>query len=212
MQTPNNSLTFFFGWYVILCASSSGTHLGTGRRAVKKPFVLWNAPLRRRQLYWRTLTLSFLSNCGLTPLHMVWVPLLYSFISTETAAWLPTRHKLWKNTTKHSVTSSDLFHRSEIQWLMCLLHAAKHVSNDNYSHFSRTIRQIWIASALYNCPQFRSEEFAHFMKVNGVKHIRVAPYHAASNVSGERMVHSFKNHMKACKGSKLSICWPVTCT
>ena len=45
----------------------------------------------------------------------------------------------------------------------------------------------------------------HFMKVNGVKHIRVAPYHAASNVSGERMVHSFKNHMKACKGSKLSI-------
>ena len=45
----------------------------------------------------------------------------------------------------------------------------------------------------------------HFMKVNGVKHIRVAPYHAASNVSGEQMVHSFKNHMKACKGSKLSI-------
>ena len=110
---------FSFGWYVILCASSSGTHLGTGRRAVKKPFVLWNAPLRRRQLYWRTLTLSFLWNCGLTPLHMVWVPLLYSFISTETAAWLPTRHKLWMNTTKHSVTTSDLFHRSEIQWLMC---------------------------------------------------------------------------------------------
>ena len=119
MQTPNNSLTFFFGWYVILCASSLGTHLGTGGRAVKKPFVLWNAPLRRRQLYWRTLTLSFLWNCGLKPLHMVWVPLLYSFISMETAAWLPTRHKLWTNTTKHSVTTSDLFHRSEIQWLMC---------------------------------------------------------------------------------------------
>ena len=32
------------------------------------------------------LTLSFLWNCGLTPLHMVWVPLLYSFISMETAA------------------------------------------------------------------------------------------------------------------------------
>ena len=45
----------------------------------------------------------------------------------------------------------------------------------------------------------------HFMKVNGVKHIRVAPYHAANNVSGERMVHSFNNDMKACKGSKLSI-------
>ena len=115
MQTPNNSLTFFFGRYVILCASSSGTHLGT----MKKPFVLWNAPLRRRHLYWRTLSLSFLWNCGLTPLHMVWVPLLYSFISMETAAWLPTRHKLWKNTTKHWVTTSDLFYRSEIQWLMC---------------------------------------------------------------------------------------------
>ena len=35
-----------------------------------------------------------------------------------------------------------------------LLHAAKQVSNDNYSHFTETIRQIWIASALYNGPQF----------------------------------------------------------
>ena len=76
---------------------------------------------------------------------------------------------------------------------------------DNYSHFTGTIRQIWIASALYNGPQFRSEEFAHFMKFNGVKHIRVAPYNVASNGMGERMVQSFKNHMKACKSSKLSI-------
>ena len=27
-----------------------------------------------------------------------------------------------------------------------------------------------------NGPQFRSEEFAHFLKMNGVKHIRVVPY------------------------------------
>ena len=58
---------------------------------------------------------------------------------------------------------------------------------------------------MYNGPQFRSEEFAHFMKVNGVKHIRVAPYNVASNGMGERMVQSFKNHMQACKGSKLLI-------
>ena len=56
-----------------------------------------------------------------------------------------------------------------------------------------------------NGPQFRSEEFAHFLKMNGVKHIRVAPYHAASNGLAERMVQSFKNHMKTCKGSKLSV-------
>ena len=41
--------------------------------------------------------------------------------------------------------------------------------------------------------------------MNGVKHVRVAPYHAASNGLAERMVQSFKNHMRACKGSKLSI-------
>ena len=56
-----------------------------------------------------------------------------------------------------------------------------------------------------NGPQFRSEEFAHFLKMNGVKHIRVAPYHAARNGLAERMVQSFKNHMKTCKGSKLSV-------
>ena len=35
---------FYSCWYVILYASSSGTHLGTGRRNVKKPFVLRSAP------------------------------------------------------------------------------------------------------------------------------------------------------------------------
>ena len=32
-----------------------------------------------------------------------------------------------------------------------------------------------------NSPQFISEEFADFMKKNGIKHIRCAPYHPASN-------------------------------
>ena len=56
-----------------------------------------------------------------------------------------------------------------------------------------------------NGPQFRSEDFARFLKLNGVKHVRVAPYHAASNGLAERMVQSFKAHMKICKGSKLSV-------
>ncbi|KAK2566762.1 Transposon Tf2-6 polyprotein [Acropora cervicornis] len=56
-----------------------------------------------------------------------------------------------------------------------------------------------------NGPQFRSEDFARFLRLNGVKHVRVAPYHAASNGLAERMVQSFKAHMKTCKGSKLSV-------
>ena len=60
-----------------------------------------------------------------------------------------------------------------------------------------------------NGPQFRSEEFARFLKMNGVKHVRVASYHAASNGLAECMVQSFKNHIKACKGSKLSIQQPI---
>ena len=41
--------------------------------------------------------------------------------------------------------------------------------------------------------------------MNGVKHVRVPPYHEASDGLAERMVQLFKNHMKVCKGSKLSI-------
>ena len=52
--------------------------------------------------------------------------------------------------------------------------------------------------------QFRSEEFTRFLKMNGVKHLRVAPYHAACNGLAECMVQSFKSHMKACQGSKIS--------
>ncbi|XP_022777483.1 uncharacterized protein K02A2.6-like [Stylophora pistillata] len=61
-----------------------------------------------------------------------------------------------------------------------------------------------------NGPHFLSEEFAHFLKMNSVKRVRVAPYHAASNGLAERMVQSFKNHLKAYKGSKLSIQQRIT--
>ena len=56
-----------------------------------------------------------------------------------------------------------------------------------------------------NGSQFCSEKFTRFLKMNGVNHVRVAPYHAASNGLAERMVQSFKNHIKVGKGSKLSI-------
>nr|XP_050031102.1 uncharacterized protein K02A2.6-like [Dermacentor andersoni] len=43
-----------------------------------------------------------------------------------------------------------------------------------------------------NGPQFTSEEFAEFMSTNGVKHVRIPPYHAASNGAAERTVQTVK--------------------
>ena len=43
-----------------------------------------------------------------------------------------------------------------------------------------------------NGPQFRSVEFEYFLKANGVKCVKVSPYHATSNGFAERMVQSFK--------------------
>ena len=43
-----------------------------------------------------------------------------------------------------------------------------------------------------NGPQFCSAEFENFLKTNGVKHVRVVPYHTARNGLAERMVQSFK--------------------
>ena len=48
-----------------------------------------------------------------------------------------------------------------------------------------------------NGPQFTSDDFAHFMKANGIKHIRSAPYHPSSNGLAERFVQTFKRAMKA---------------
>ena len=43
-----------------------------------------------------------------------------------------------------------------------------------------------------NGPQFTSNDFAHFMKANSIKHIRSAPYHPSSNGLTERFVQTFK--------------------
>ena len=48
-----------------------------------------------------------------------------------------------------------------------------------------------------NGPQFVSDEFATFAKKNGIRHIRCAPYHPASNGLAERFVQTFKRAMKA---------------
>ena len=50
-----------------------------------------------------------------------------------------------------------------------------------------------------NGPQFISEDFAQFMKSNGIKHIRCVPYHPAYNGAVERLVQTFKKAMKTAK-------------
>ena len=47
-----------------------------------------------------------------------------------------------------------------------------------------------------NGPQFIADEFASFCKLNGVKHIRCAPYHPSSNGQAERFVQTFKRAMR----------------
>ncbi|XP_063060460.1 uncharacterized protein K02A2.6-like [Engraulis encrasicolus] len=53
-----------------------------------------------------------------------------------------------------------------------------------------------------NGPQFCSEDFSMFLKANGVKHIRSAPYHPSSNGLAERFVQTFKHALKSPKGTK----------
>jgi len=65
------------------------------------------------------------------------------------------------------------------------------------------LRRLFAASGLPqqlvsdNGPQFTSDEFSLFCKMNGVKHIQTAPHHPSSNGLAERFVQTFKKAMKA---------------
>eukprot|EP00731_Ephydatia_muelleri_P013071 Em0007g381a len=52
-----------------------------------------------------------------------------------------------------------------------------------------------------NGPQFVAKEFEDFMLKNGIRHIRSAPYHPATNGLVERFVQSFKRAMETGKNS-----------
>ena len=79
-----------------------------------------------------------------------------------------------------------------------------------YVWFSQIRSQLFAAYGLPeqivsdNGPQFVSDEFATFVKINGIKHIRCAPYHPSSNGAAERFVQTFKKAMKANRDSPLS--------
>ena len=67
-----------------------------------------------------------------------------------------------------------------------------------------TIEQLRAIFAVHGLPQiivsdngsvFTSQEFAGFTKYNGIKHVKVAPFHPASNGLAERAVQTFKSAM-----------------
>ena len=60
----------------------------------------------------------------------------------------------------------------------------------------KELRQLFAAQGLPkqvvsdNRPQFTSSEFSLFIKSNGVKHIRCAPYHPSSNGAVEQFIQT----------------------
>ena len=50
-----------------------------------------------------------------------------------------------------------------------------------------------------NGPQLVSEEFRIFMEENGIKHIKSAPYHPATNRLAERFVKTMKQALRSSK-------------
>ena len=65
------------------------------------------------------------------------------------------------------------------------------------------LRQVFAAYGLPDClvsdngPQFVSEEFRSFLRVNGIKHLQSAPYHPATNGAAERFVQTLKRAIVA---------------
>ena len=60
-----------------------------------------------------------------------------------------------------------------------------------------------IENTVHSChecykPKFISDEFDHFLKMNGIKHTRSSAYHPCSNGGDERFVQKVKRGLRAC--------------
>lgn len=56
-----------------------------------------------------------------------------------------------------------------------------------------------------NGPQFKSDEFKHFMVMNNIRHITSSPFHPRTNGQAERFVQSFKKAIKSADNDHMSI-------
>lgn len=56
-----------------------------------------------------------------------------------------------------------------------------------------------------NGPQICSQEFKDFLAVNGIHHVKSAPYHPATNGEAERFVQTFKQHMKCTNANSSNV-------
>jgi len=56
-----------------------------------------------------------------------------------------------------------------------------------------------------NAPQFTSSEFAKFMEINGIKHVRSVVHHPSTNGQAENCVRSLKNALKAARYNSGSV-------
>ena len=56
-----------------------------------------------------------------------------------------------------------------------------------------------------NGPQLTSREFSNFLALNGIRHIRTAPFHPASNGQAERFVQTLKKGLRSNSSSKLPL-------
>ena len=54
-----------------------------------------------------------------------------------------------------------------------------------------------------NGPSFTSEEFKLFMRSNGIRHIKSAPYHPSTNGLAERAVQTVKQGLRQMKGASV---------